>query len=526
MAEHKKINFDPNELSQRGLKFLEDANYPEARNIFDKLIEHFPNNPDLLNLFGYVNLQLENYSDSIEAYSKSIEIIPNQVGTLFNRAIASNHLGNKKDALKDYANVNYLDPNNLDVYINRSAIYESLGDFKNALKEINFVIDRDPKNFKALMNRATIYEYMFEFDNALIDIKKALEIEINDPDIYVNAANLYKTLKKDKLAIKCFNKAIKIKNDSDLAKYNLALFLLDKKDFLEGWNLYESRFFLASKPRFIYKIPEAKIINENSKILIWAEQGLGDQIIYSSMLNDLPRSNSITVSIDKRLMNIYRRSFKFLKFINSEDLSEKLIQNFDYQLPLGSLGKFYRNDLKAFKNQPNFFLITNDTEVKKIQKQLENKSKKICGISWKSKNEKIGFAKSLRLEDMSKLLKIEDINFINLQYGDTEEEIKDLKKKHQVKIDSTDELDKFNDINSLLNYIQACDFVITSSNVTAHLAGSIGKKTFLIAPHELGKIWYWHDDTFSIWYPSIKIFRQENPNSWEMLIEKIISEIN
>lgn len=131
------------------------------------------------------------------------------------------------------------------------------------------------------------------------------------------------------------------------------------------------KIFLANKPRFTYKIPEAKVINKNSKILIWAEQGLGDQIIYSSILNDLPRSNSITVSIDKRLINIYRRSFKFLKFINSEDLSEKFIQNFDYQLPLGSLGKFYRNDLKAFKNQPNSFLITNDTEVKKFRNNLE-----------------------------------------------------------------------------------------------------------------------------------------------------------
>ena len=209
-----------------------------------------------------------------------------------------------------------------------------------------------------------------------------------------------------------------------------------------------------------------------------------------------------------------------------DDLSEKLVRNFDYQLPIGSLGKFYRNNQKSFENQPISFLKPNEIEANRIKGQLKKESKKICGISWKSKNEKIGFAKSLELNEMIELLNIKDINFINLQYGNTEEEINDLDKEHGIKIDPLNALDKFNDLEGLLNYIEACDFVITSSNVTAHLAGAIGKKTYLMVPHGVGKIWYWHDDDNSCWYPSIKIYRQTKPNDWRGVIKKLMKDIS
>jgi ADP-heptose:LPS heptosyltransferase len=209
-----------------------------------------------------------------------------------------------------------------------------------------------------------------------------------------------------------------------------------------------------------------------------------------------------------------------------DDLSEKLVRNFDYHLPIGSLGKFYRKNQKSFENQPISFLKPNKIEANLIKRQLKKDSKKICGISWKSKNEKIGFAKSIELTEMIELLKIKDINFIDLQYGNTEEEINDLEKKHGIKIDPLDALDKFNDLEGLLNHIEACDFVVTSSNVTAHLAGAIGKKTFLIVPHGVGKLWYWHDDDNSCWYPSIKIYRQTQPHDWNSVIKTLAKDLS
>ena len=85
------------------------------------------------------------------------------------------------------------------------------------------------------------------------------------------------------------------------------------------------------------------------------------------------------------------------------------------------------------------------------------------------------------------------------------------------------DIDNFNDISKLAALINACDFVITTSNVTAHLAGALNKKTYLIVPFTEGKMWYWGiNEDSSPWYPSIKILRSENFEDWKNPIKNLI----
>jgi len=520
----KKLDFDPNQLSNKALDFLNQENFLEAKKILEKLIIHFPNNCDLLNLLGFSALQLGLFAESVKAYSSSLKKNKKQVGALFNMAIANEKLGSKKKALKNYDDALNLDPNNLDIYQNKSAIFEDLGEFDKALDEINFVIKNSFNNDKALANRGNIYQNKFEYNLAKDDYLAALKINSQNVDILINLGNVQKQLKEYKAAEVSFLQAIKYSADNS-AHFNLSLLYLFLQDFSKGWIEYEYRKTRYDIPNSIKNLDLLDEFNNEKKIIIWAEQGIGDQIIFSSMLNDLPKNNQITVALDKRLIPIYKISFDFLKFIDLEKLKNISKYDFDCHLPIGSLGKFYRLKIDSFINQPNGFLKPNNLEVKKIKMQLSKKDKKICGISWKSKNEKIGFAKSLKLSEMLDLFMLEDLCFVDLQYGDTEQEKKELFKKNIVDFHTPERLDKFKDISGLLNYIEACDFIVTSSNVTAHLAGSIGKKTYLMVPHGIGKIWYWHDDNFSLWYPSIKIFRQTKPNEWKSIVKKIANEI-
>ena len=74
--------------------------------------------------------------------------------------------------------------------------------------------------------------------------------------------------------------------------------------------------------------------------------------------------------------------------------------------------------------------------------------------------------------------------------------------------------------------IEACDIVITISNVTAHIAGALGKKVFLMVPYSKGRIWYWHEGLKqSLWYPSIQIFTQTKSGDWSVPISEIKEEI-
>ena len=82
------------------------------------------------------------------------------------------------------------------------------------------------------------------------------------------------------------------------------------------------------------------------------------------------------------------------------------------------------------------------------------------------------------------------------------------------------------DIDGLSSLISSCDIIVTTSNVTAHLAGGLGVKTYLFVPFSRGRLWYWHENNgVSIWYPSIRVFRAESPGEWGDIFEKIAKEI-
>jgi len=171
-------------------------------------------------------------------------------------------------------------------------------------------------------------------------------------------------------------------------------------------------------------------------------------------------------------------------------------------------------------------LYADSKKVSLFRNKFKSKNKLLCGISWKSKNEKIGNEKSLDLEELIPKLNLDKFDFVDLQYGDTVEDREKIYKKHKILIKNDQDLDKFNDLDGLLALIDACDVVITVSNATAHMAGSLGKKTFMLAPHVFGLIWHWHKGSKSLWYPSIKILRKSIDNSWEEPIKKLAHDLN
>jgi hypothetical protein len=148
-----------------------------------------------------------------------------------------------------------------------------------------------------------------------------------------------------------------------------------------------------------------------------------------------------------------------------------------------------------------------------------------CGVAWKSKNQKLGKSKSILLSDLNDILQVDGYEFINLQYGDTQEEIEDLEKNYGAKLTTVEGIDLFKNIDGLLSIIQTCDFIVTTSNVTAHLAGALGKTTFLLAPYSAGRIWYWHEETISSWYPSISLYPQDQNFKWSDAIKDIASRL-
>ena len=228
------------------------------------------------------------------------------------------------------------------------------------------------------------------------------------------------------------------------------------------------------------------------------------------------------------MVALYQRSFQHyenLKFMPSQD---KLNENdYDVQIPSGSIGRFFIKNKIDINSNVKPFLKSDSNQTKIIKRNLKKENKIICGLSWKTKNQVTGFNRSINLETLMPILQLNNFIFVNLQYDDSNKELKKLGKNYNINIKDYNSIDNFNDLDGFVNLIDACDMVISIDNSCIHFAGALNKKAFLLLPYAIGTHWYWGTNQIkSEWYPSVKIIRQKNPNDWESVIFKLKKEIS
>jgi hypothetical protein len=222
----------------------------------------------------------------------------------------------------------------------------------------------------------------------------------------------------------------------------------------------------------------------------------------------------VTVSTDKRLISIFERSFPKIQFIDIAVTYGD--QYFDEHIPMGSLGQFLRKDIQDFVVNSTRYLIDDPDKSSNFRALKTTDAGLICGISWRSSNNKYAAEKSIPIEMFMELLQVDKLQSVNLQYGDIDSDIALIKSKTGITPLVVNEVDPLSDLDGLLSLINACDIVVTISNVTAHLAGAIGKETLLLLPYTIGRFWYWSDyNGHSLSYPSVKIFQQAKQGCWD-----------
>jgi len=306
------------------------------------------------------------------------------------------------------------------------------------------------------------------------------------------------------------------------------MFFLQSGLFERGWQQYEWRFKTGnykSTPLAAY-LPHWRTGDNAKRLLIWAEQGVGDEILFAGLLPETSRlSSNVWAMVDSRLIPLFARSMPSIQFLPYNlKIAEEL---FDTQIPMGRLGRYLRKSTADFRNARRGYLVAENTRANLLKQELCPTGNILCGISWKSNNKSIGSEKSLNLDDLKPVLEIENLTSVNLQYGDTNEEVKSLKAQTGIELKQCISVDNYKDLDGLAALIEACDIVVTTSNTTAHMAGAIGKNTFLILPSGKGLLWYWGNerDQRNLWSPSIRSFRQDRIGDWASVIDRVRDEV-
>ena len=122
--------------------------------------------------------------------------------------------------------------------------------------------------------------------------------------------------------------------------------------------------------------------------------------------------------------------------------------------------------------------------------------------------------KSVQLKDMERIFSGLDVVLVNLQYGDVEDEIREFKEATGIDVVQCASVDNREDLDGLAALIELCDLVVSTSNVTVHLAGALGKDTWVLLPY-VANFWWLLERTDSVWYPSLTLYRQKTLKDWD-----------
>ena len=516
----------------RAKTYVLEGKSDQAINLLFKLEEIKPEDAVVKLYLGSALTKNGEHLQAIRVLKNAIEISPDLFNLHYAAGVANFELKNYQEALQEFEREINLNPKNYFAYLESGYSLYELEEYDAAINFLEKAITLDADCADAYHCMGATLNNLERHQEAFSNILRAIEIDNTQSEYYFCLGNIFASIKNNKEALKSFEKALEIDPLNNEIIYNKGLIHFYNLNFKEGWECYEKRRKVSEylkKTESFNKLYLNQIPEDHEPILLYSEQGIGDQIIYLSLLHEaIALPNPILVQIEPRLIPLFKRSYPAVNFFSDkENLAPSL---YKYHALVGSIPHLFRNSKESFLNQKKSFLISEPNKTLTLRNRLTVKDRLVCGVAWKSKNEKFGHFKTASLLDFLPVLKLPSINFIDLQYGDTSDERSNLKNEHSVALSKIDDIDNFNDIDGLASLIDACDFIVTISNVTAHIAGALGKKVFLMVPYEKGRIWYWHDGLkTSLWYPTVEIFTQNEIGDWSVPIneikEKIVEEI-
>lgn len=288
--------------------------------------------------------------------------------------------------------------------------------------------------------------------------------------------------------------------------FHLSLAQLSSGDLEKGSSNYVNRLDEEAVHTF-GRLAEWSGEDSRKRVLIWAEQGLGDEIMFSRFFGLLKTYGcDFCIECDRRLLALYERNFPSLRFI-PRGTAKDALKHFDAQLPLGGLLRLFH----AQVNEPQLRSQVMEPVLCEQAAWARQKGRKYVGISWLSMNEESGPQRSIAMDSLLAAFDAERHGLVNLQYLAPAQDIEIIRKAG---FELIDPVDCFSDMAGMSALIAQCDGVLTIDNTALHLAGAMGVETHALIPCLPN--WRWRiRGGETPWYPRVHLLQQKQPFSWD-----------
>ena len=508
---------------------LQDTGHPE------KAIEYYQEALKLdlytFGLFNNLGLALQDRGELDEAvtcYQNAINLNPDFAEAHYNLGNVLRDKGTPDESITCYRNAIDLDPDYAEAYVNLGLVLKDKGQLDEAITLYQKALELNPSFARAYCNLGNALRMKGKIGDSITCYQKALELNPSFAEVFCNLGLSLQGKGEIDEAMTYYQKAIELSPDLADAHWNLSLAFLLSGNFKEGWSKYEWRWKTAESTSRFYRFPE-KLWDGASlrgkKIFVFAEQGIGDEIMFASCLPGvIAEADSCVVACEKRLVPLFSRSFPECTIIEHfcpDDTYPSGLPDADVKIAMGSLPKFLRPDLASFSAQ-KAYLIPDPYKVRIWRDRYTSLGKGLnVGIAWRGglrPYEKL--TRSTLLERWAGLFSLKGIHYINLQYGDCGKELRGTDKKLGVTIHDWEDADPMKDLDDFAAQVAALDLVISIDNATVHMAGALGVPVWTLLPFACNWRWMLNSED-TPWYPTMRLFRQRAYGDWAGVFQSV-----
>ncbi|WP_269716446.1 tetratricopeptide repeat protein [Caulobacter sp. NIBR2454] len=485
--------------------------------------------------------KLGDLGSSLRCYDAALQLLADETMVALDLGRLASRLDMPELAIKLYAIYLSKNPSSLEATNNIATSLRDMARFDEAIDVIKPVLTENPSSHILWNTLGTILKNKGDALGSLVFFEESARLKPDFALAHYNRSgalwavgDLATALEECDLAIDLVGSS----SDLDNMKFSKAILLLAAGRLEEGWAFYEARFlpghseapiFIADAPRWT---PSDQLAGKH--LMVFAEQGVGDEILFANIIPDtieaLGPNGILTLAVERRLQPLFQRSFPTARVISHKTIrlegrvkrGSLEIENWkeiDFWTPMGSLLRHFRNKVEDFPTTPGF--LTPDPErVAHWRGWLDSlpPGPKV-GVLWKSMKITGDRASSYSpFHSWGPILQTPGATFINMQYGDVDEELADARERFGVEIFHAPGIDLKTDLDDVAALSAALDVVVGNPNANTQITGAVGTPVWMVTSQAS---WTQFGTDHYPWFPQVRCFPRTNSLDWSPILHEV-----
>ena len=510
----------PEVLSNRGITLHQLEQFDEALDSYDRALAVRPDHAEALSNRGNTLRSLNRFDEAVTSYDRALAARPDYAEAHCNRGAALQARNRFDEAIASYGRALAIRPDYVTALCNRGGALAQLGRFDDALASYERALTLAPNHAEALSNRGITLHRLNRLEEALASYERALMVRPNYAEALCNRGVTLHEMRRFDEALASYAQALAARPDYAEAHFNEGLSRALIGDYERGLQKFEWRWRAEqSDQRRDFRQPLWLGADEiaGKTILLHAEQGFGDTIQFARYV---PMVAAQGARVILEVQTPLRRLMGSLA--GATDIvarGEPPLPAFDLHCPLLSLPL-------AFRTRPETvpaatpYLRASSQDVEGWKQRLGPRRGPMIGLTW-SGGPTLRH-RSMKLKELLPLFDSErDATFVSLQKEVPSADLLALKNQSNL-LHLGHELGDFADTAAVISQL---DLVISVDTAVAHLTGALAKRVWVLVP--LVPDWRWQlDGDDSPWYPSARLFRQDESRAWDRVIARLCAALS